>query len=195
MAHFKPKPMNLIAAVDANYAIGKGNDLPWRLPKEYAHFVRETTRTSEPNKINAVIMGRRCWESIPAKFRPLRDRVNVILSRTMPREINLEKQLIIVPELEEALQLLTEHEVFAPKIETIWNVGGKEVYRMGLSHPWTHKLVLTRIEAEFEADVHFPEIPWERFEPNSDFSADKKTEEKGISWYVTSYTCKSTMFF
>jgi dihydrofolate reductase len=55
----KPKPMNLIAAVDANFAIGKGNDLPWRLPKEYAHFVRETTRTSQPDRVNAVIMGRR----------------------------------------------------------------------------------------------------------------------------------------
>jgi hypothetical protein len=85
----KAKPMNLIAAVDANYGIGKSNQLPWRLPKEYAHFVRETTRTKEPGRINAVIMGRRCWESIPEKFRPLRDRVNVILSRTMPREINV----------------------------------------------------------------------------------------------------------
>lgn len=81
--------MNLIAAVDLHYAIGKENDLPWRLPKEYAHFVRTTTRTQEPGKINAVIMGRRCWESIPEKFRPLRNRVNVVLSRTMPREIDV----------------------------------------------------------------------------------------------------------
>lgn len=81
--------MNLIAAVDSNFAIGKGNQLPWRLPKEYAHFVNETTRTREPGRINAVVMGRRCWESIPEKFRPLRDRVNVVLSRTLPRDINV----------------------------------------------------------------------------------------------------------
>lgn len=81
--------MNLIAAVDENFGIGKDNQLPWHLPKEYAHFVRETTRTQEPNRINAVIMGRRCWESIPEKFRPMRNRVNVILSRTLPREIDV----------------------------------------------------------------------------------------------------------
>lgn len=58
--------------------------------------------------------------------------------------------MIVVPDLDEALQLLTEHEAFASKIETIWNAGGKEIYRLGLTHPWTHKLVLTRIQGEFE---------------------------------------------
>lgn len=90
----KAKPMNLIAAVDANYGIGKSNDLPWRLPKEYAHFVRETTRTKHPDRVNAVIMGRRCWESIPEKFRPLRNRVNVILSRSMAPVIDVSLSLL-----------------------------------------------------------------------------------------------------
>lgn len=53
-----------------------------------------------------------------------------------------------MPDLDEALQLLTEHHAFADRIETIWNVGGTDLYRIGLTHPWAHKLVLTRIESE-----------------------------------------------
>ncbi|KAI6230158.1 Dihydrofolate reductase [Aphelenchoides fujianensis] len=190
----KPKPMNLIAAVDAKFAIGKNNDLPWRLPKEYAHFVRETSRTSAPDRMNAVIMGRRCWESIPAKFRPLRNRINVVLSRTLPRLIDTERNVVMVAELDDALDVLTNNPAFAEKLETIWNAGGAEIYRMGLSHPWTHKLVLTRIEAEFEADVFFPPIPWEEYEENDDFQPLERVEEKGVQWYVTSFTRKKTMF-
>lgn len=79
--------MNLIVNVDSKFGIGRNNDLPWHLPKEYAHFVRETTNTVDPRKKNAVILGRKCWESIPEKFRPLKDRINVIISRTMEPKI------------------------------------------------------------------------------------------------------------
>jgi dihydrofolate reductase len=80
--------MNIIAAVDKNFGIGKNNQLPWNLPKEYEHFVSLTTSTNEPGKLNAVIMGRKCWESIPEKFRPLKGRVNIVLSRTMKPEVS-----------------------------------------------------------------------------------------------------------
>lgn len=103
--------------------------------------------------------------------------------------------MIVVPNIEEALKLLTEHEAFASQIETIWNVGGSEIYKIGLAHPWTHKLVLTRIEAEFEADVFFPKVPWDEYLPNDDFSPNETVEEKGVKWHVTSYTRKNTMFF
>jgi hypothetical protein len=76
-------PMNIIVAVDKNFGIGKNNSLPWRLPKEHKHFVKLTTTTDNPNKINAVLMGRKCWESIPYKFRPLKNRLNIVLSKTM----------------------------------------------------------------------------------------------------------------
>lgn len=77
------KPMNIIAAVDANFGIGKNNSLPWHLKEEYQHFQRQTTLTKDPNRVNALVMGRRCWESIPQKFRPLKNRINIVLSRTM----------------------------------------------------------------------------------------------------------------
>ena len=67
---------NLIVAVDENYGIGKTNSIPWDLPGDLKYFKEITT--SKPG--NVVIMGRKTWESIPDKFRPLRDRVNIIIT-------------------------------------------------------------------------------------------------------------------
>lgn len=109
-------PMNIIVAVDKCFGIGKNNTLPWHLRKEYAHFVQQTTSTRDPTKLNAVIMGRRCWESIPEKQRPLKNRVNVVLSRTMATKV--EDRLIIANSIENALQLLDVGQ-FRGKIETL----------------------------------------------------------------------------
>ena len=57
--------------------------MPWKLPGDMAYFKELTTRTADASKQNAVVMGRKTWESIPAKFRPLPGRVNVVLSRSM----------------------------------------------------------------------------------------------------------------
>ena len=69
----------IVAATKAN-GIGQNGNLPWRLPKEMSYFAKVTSHAPE-GKQNRVIMGRKTWESIPAKFRPLRDRLNVVLSR------------------------------------------------------------------------------------------------------------------
>ncbi|KAI1708605.1 dihydrofolate reductase domain-containing protein [Ditylenchus destructor] len=183
--------MNMIVAVDANYGIGRNNDLPWKLPKEYAHFVRETTKVQDENKINAVIMGRRCWESIPEKYKPLKNRINVVLSRTM--EPMILGDFVVTRSLDEALKVLSESEQFKDRIETIWNAGGRDVYAEGLTHPWMHKLVITRIEKEFECDVKFPDVDWSKFETNDDYVGTEveKCEEKGVVWRVFSYTRKA----
>ncbi len=72
--------MKLIAAASENMGIGKNNALPWRLKAEMKYFTRMTIDTKDPSKKNAVIMGRKTYESIPAKHRPLNDRINIILT-------------------------------------------------------------------------------------------------------------------
>jgi len=72
--------LTLIVAATSTNGIGKGGQLPWRLPKEMAYFARVTTTAPEGKK-NAVIMGRNTWESIPYKFKPLQKRVNIVVSR------------------------------------------------------------------------------------------------------------------
>lgn len=69
----------IVAATLAN-GIGHNARLPWRLPQEMAYFARVTTNAPE-GSINAVVMGRNTWESIPTKFRPLPKRLNVVISR------------------------------------------------------------------------------------------------------------------
>jgi len=208
-----PKPMNIIAALDTRGGIGRGNDLPWHLPKEYRHFQQTTTKCRQPGKRNAVIMGRRCWDSIPVKFRPLKGRLNVVLSRTLTPEA-LEAQegsdkygneVIVAGSLDKALSLLTDTRgTYAAEIETIWNVGGREVYALGLGHPWLHRLLLTRIlDKDFDCDVFFPEMsnfderfqPAERVSDNNEGECVNITEEKdGTRWQLTSYVSKNSLF-
>ncbi len=74
-------PFSIIVAIDEQRGIGKANSLPWHIKADMQHFKEITTKTQDPNKLNACIMGRNTWESIPKNFRPLPDRVNIILSR------------------------------------------------------------------------------------------------------------------
>lgn len=71
----------IVVAATRKLGIGKGGTMPWKLPGDMAYFKELTSRTADPSKQNAVVMGRKTWESIPPKFRPLPGRVNVVLTR------------------------------------------------------------------------------------------------------------------
>lgn len=74
--------LHIVVAATKKLGIGKGGGMPWKLPGDMAYFKDLTTRTADSSKQNAVVMGRKTWESIPPKFRPLPGRVNVVLSRS-----------------------------------------------------------------------------------------------------------------
>ena len=76
------KPFHVIVAHDLNRGIGIDNKIPWHLPVDMAYF-KKTTTTATAGKKNAVIMGRKTWDSIPEKFRPLPDRINIVLSKSV----------------------------------------------------------------------------------------------------------------
>lgn len=80
LAVFSMSRLTIIVAATSTNGIGKGGQLPWRLPKEMAYFAKVTSAAPE-GKTNAVIMGRNTWESIPPKFQPLQKRANIVLSR------------------------------------------------------------------------------------------------------------------
>ena len=73
--------LNLIVAIDSKNGIGKDNDIPWHIPNDLKYFKKITTTTSSPDKKNVVIMGRKTWDSIPDKYKPLPNRYNFILTR------------------------------------------------------------------------------------------------------------------
>ena len=72
--------LTLIVAATTKNGIGRGGTMPWHIPKDLAYFSRVTT-SAPIGQANAVLMGRKTWESIPNKFRPLKKRINIVLSR------------------------------------------------------------------------------------------------------------------
>ncbi|KAL3998205.1 Dihydrofolate reductase family protein [Acanthocheilonema viteae] len=175
--------MNLIVAVDDCGGIGRNGGLPWNLPAEMARFSKLTTLTRDSRKKNAVIMGRKVWESIPPKFRPLKNRFNIVLSRKM--EEVTDENIIVARSFESAVNLLQDME----NIETIWNIGGREVYELGLNSPFLHQLYITRVEGDFSADVFFPEVNYDRFIKCEE--SKEVQEEKSIKYRYETYTVKT----
>jgi dihydrofolate reductase len=126
----------IIAAVAKNGIIGRDNTLPWHLPEDMRHFKALTSG-------HAVIMGRKTWESLPAKFRPLPQRRNIVVSRNPDfRAVGAE----IAGAPEEAMKLGAG--------ETAFVIGGAELYAHAL--PLAQRLELTEIDAEFPGDAYFP---------------------------------------
>jgi dihydrofolate reductase len=137
----------LIAAVARDGAIGRGNALLWHEPADQRHF-RATTLGAP------VLMGRRTWDSLPERFRPLPGRRNVVLTR-QPALVCTGAET--APSLDAALLLLAD----APRV---WVIGGAEVYAQALPH--ADRLVLTEIDATFpDADAFFPAWPRADFDP------------------------------
>lgn len=127
-----------VVAMDDNRLIGRDNDLPWRLPDDMRWF-REKTM-GKP-----CIMGRKTYDSLPARFRPLPGRLNIVVTRNREYEAS---GAIVVHSVEEALAA-------AGDVEEIIIVGGADLFRRLL--PVVDRLYLTRVHGAAEGDVYFPE--------------------------------------
>jgi len=138
--------ISLIWAMGANGVIGKDNDMPWHLPRDFAFFKAETLG-------KRMLMGRRTWESLGGK--PLKGRTSLVMTRD--RSFNPEGALILHT-LEEALQE-------GRKTDELMVIGGAEIYRMML--PYADKLIVTHIDEDFDGDTHFPEVNWSMWRETS----------------------------
>ena len=129
-----------ILSADLNWGIGCGGRLLVRVPEDMKFFVKMTT-----GKI--VVMGRETLESLPGK-QPLKDRINIVLSRNSHFD---DKRFIVCRSLEELFEELKKYQP-----EDIFIIGGESVYRQLL--PYCSEVYVTRFEKEFEADRHFPDL-------------------------------------
>ena len=139
--------INIIVAASNNNVIGKGNDIPWKLPTDLKNFKQITDGS-------VVIMGRKCWESLPEKFRPLPNRLNMVVTRN---EDFIANGCAVYNDLGYILNFFYSTDDKAD----VFVIGGGEIYKAAFSY--AEKLHLTRVLTDVEGDVYlegFDETEW-----------------------------------
>jgi dihydrofolate reductase len=137
--------ISTIAAVAKNGVIGKDNDLVWSLPDDMKFFM-DTTQG------HVVVTGRRNYESIPEKYRPLKGRTNVVVTRNRGYQA---EGAVVVHELKDAIEFARakgETECFI--------IGGGQIYRQALDDGLVDTQYITHVDAEPEGDAHYPLRAW-----------------------------------
>lgn len=158
------KRLHLIYARAANGVIGKDGGLPWHLPEDLAHFKRLTSG-------HPVIMGRKTWDALPPRFRPLPGRINIVVTRQAQWQA---VGAVPVGSLEQALAR-------CPDVTDAWVIGGAEIYREAL--PLAQTAVVTEIETEFEGDAYAP-----RLGPNwTEVTRERHVAANGLAFSFVTY--------
>ncbi|CAN5498501.1 dihydrofolate reductase [soil metagenome] len=148
--------ISIIVAVANNNVIGKDNTLIWHLPADMKFFKEKKTG-------HCIITGRKNYESIPEKFRPLPNRTNIVITR---QENYSAPGAIVVNSIEKAIQKAKE-----TADEEIFIIGGAEIYKQSLH--LVDRIYLTQIHETFEGDAFFPEL-----------TSDKWTETARIKGFT-----------
>ena len=123
-------------------------------------------------------MGRTTWESLPEKYRPQPDRINVILTRR--RDMLVPDGVLVAGSLDEALDMLSS---LGAGLGEVFVIGGASVYAESIVHPSCHKVYLTEIDNEYDCDTHFPPLPPGFIKKN----ASDKQSEQGVSYKFVIY--------
>jgi dihydrofolate reductase len=144
---------DVVVAADLGDGIGAAGKVPWRLPSDLAFLKRITTETTRPGARNAVLMGRITWDTIPDRFRPLPRRLNVVLTRQP--EFALPAGVLRAGSLDDGLRVARA----ADGVETLFVLGGGEIYRQAMALDGCRHIYLTRVLARTECDAFFPPIP------------------------------------
>lgn len=182
----QPTPLNLpvsaglylVVAADNNLGIGKNNTIPWRI-KEDMRFFKELTSAREAEApANAVLMGRKTWESIPANFRPLKDRLNIVISRNSNYRFGQINEAVLCSSLSEGLK-----EARDANRSRCFIIGGSEIYAQAIALQVIDKVFLTQIMSSFECDKFLPEF---RDQFHLEYESKLK-EENGIKFCFQIY--------
>ena len=164
----------LIVAMDKSRGIGKNNDLMWHLPADMKFF-KETTSG------HIVVMGRKNFESIPEKYRPLANRENLILTRNTSYSA---EDCVIINNLKECQNLFSKNEE-----RTLFIIGGGEVYRLAMDADMVDEMIITHVNENYDADTFFP--TFELCDWNVEtLQTQEKDDRHAASFSVVKYTKK-----
>jgi dihydrofolate reductase len=144
---------SVIAACSLNGGIGKNNSIPWYVPDDLKHF-RNITSSCPSGFMNAVIMGKNTWYSLPKK--PLPNRINIVVSKSLLEKggitVGEHSTVHVVPSLDAAIELVSRLSM----IHSTFVIGGSALYNEALCHPNCKKVFITHILKYVECDVFFP---------------------------------------
>lgn len=163
----KPVVSLIVAALQPDLGIGANGKLPWRLKQEIKYF-KDVTSKSKEGAINAVIMGRKTWESIPKKFRPLPNRLNVVLLRNYTNQSI--DGVLYSNSLKSVLQTFESNNYHhgESQIEKIFVIGGAKVYSTVLKDIEVDNLLITDVKfvgeekPEIDTFLDWDLSQWER---------------------------------
>ena len=156
--------INLIYARAANGVIGKDGVMPWHLPEDLAHFKRLTQG-------HPVIMGRKTWDSLPPRFRPLPGRTNIVITRQAGWQAD---SALTAASLDDALRLCGD-------AQETWVMGGAQIYALAM--PLASRVEVTEIDEDFDGDAFAPPLgpQWHEVARQSHVSAS------GLKFSFVSY--------
>jgi dihydrofolate reductase/thymidylate synthase len=170
--------LNLVVAVDKNYGFAKNNTIPWHHSPDLKFFAKLTKETVDPAKSNVVIMGRKTWDCMPAVVKPLKNRSNIVVSRSLKSDETKDNYYTadsIESAVKHALKLVINN-----KAEKIFLIGGLDLFEYGLKSVLLDKVYLTRINKDYECDRLFPKElllnkTWHKLEDQTEV-IDKNTQ-------------------
>lgn len=163
--------LSLIVAMDSDRGIGKNNDLMWHLPNDMKFF-KETTQNQ------VVVMGRKNYDSIPEKYRPLPNRENVVLTRNTDFTAN---NCLVFNSLDTCLQHFEDE-----KDRTVFIIGGGEIYKLALETTGISEMYITHINKSYGADTFFPEFNLKEWSVST-IMQQEKDEKHDASFTVLKY--------
>ena len=170
--------------MDEKFGIGKDGGLPWRLSEDLKHFKKITTQVQTPGKQNFVLMGRKTWDSLPEKLRPLPGRLNVVLSRR--KNLPLPNGVRHIKAFDDIFSLVQTD--LRMKAEKIFIIGGAEIFRIAMEQLSRYRLYVTHISGDFACDTFFPCRDWQSFRR---IAKTPSITENSVTYFFAEYETKS----
>ncbi|XP_076892073.1 bifunctional dihydrofolate reductase-thymidylate synthase-like [Bidens hawaiensis] len=177
------KTYQIVVAATRDTGIGKNGKLAWTLPSDLKFFKQITRSTSDPNKRNAVIMGRKTWDSIPLCYRPLASRLNVVLTRSVTCNVATSENVITCGSFPSALKLLASYP-YSLEIDKVFVIGGGQVLREAMNGPGCEAIHMTEVDVSVDCDTFIPRVDSSVFRP---WCSSLLVTENDISYRFVSY--------
>ena len=166
---------DVVLAADLDWGIGKASGLPWpRLAGDMQHF-RRVTSTATAGKRTAIVMGRKTWESTEVNSKPLPKRLNVVVTRRSGYTVV--EGVRVASSLDGALDAAR-----GPDIETVFVVGGAEIFRDAFAHPALRWIYLTRVGGHFACDTHIEDL--DRDFARDAWDGEQQLEDNGVPYRI-----------